>query len=203
MIRNVIIVLALLASAYLAYDIFRLYTASREAHMTPREYAIAPGITDLDVVEFLDYSCKYCKEIHPTITQAVEKDGRVRYIPRPLASENEDSRRAAQFVYAAGKQGKFPEMHKALIENYRVLNDDVMAELAAQTGIDLEKAKHDMESKSIENLILRNANAFKNLGGDATPTFLIGTKLKYVPADRMPEVSDFLSMFQEARGMKP
>jgi protein-disulfide isomerase len=202
MIRNIIILLALLASAYLFYDIARLYTATRESEAMPRAYTIGPERTDLDVVEYLDYNCKYCKEAHPAITQAIEKDARARYIPRPLASESEDSKLAARLVYAAGKQGKFREMHNALMENYRVLNEDTLNDLAARTGIDLAQAKIDSASPEIEEIVKRNGTAFRKLGGRSTPTFFIGRKMKYIPQDRMPEVADFLSMFHEARGMQ-
>jgi protein-disulfide isomerase len=207
MARRIFFILIVLGAVYLAYDIFRLASAQRHIAAVEAQYTLTPEGADLDVVEFLDYSCKYCKEAHPTITKAVAQDGKVRYIPRPMDSEGPGSLYGAEIVYAAARQGKFMEMHNAVMENFRVINDDVLAELAAQTGVDLAKLKADLESPAFkqetQNTIKANKKIFGALRGKATPTFVIGGNIIYVPEVRMPEAKDFLAMFKEARGISP
>ena len=188
--------------ALVSFNIFQLYTGYRSLSHVPPGYALASASSDLDVVEFLDYSCRYCREIHPTIIQAVKRDGGVRYIPRPLPSRNPEGFYAAVLAYAAGQQNAFIKTHNALMENYRVINEDILADLTQKTGLNYEQLMRDIEDDAVKGMIVKNGRLFKKVGGRATPTFIIGDRIFYVPEGRMPTVEDFLKMFNEARAMK-
>ena len=77
---------------------------------------------------------------------------------------------------AAGKQGKFWEMHDVIFENYRTLSDDSYAGYAEEIGIDVEQFKTDMSDKSTDALITEEMRQASKAGVRGTPTFFINGK---------------------------
>lgn len=202
MLRKVLFVALAGVVFYVGYGIFNLYTGYKALEKMPAGYVIGPADADVNVVEFLDYACPYCKEVHPTIMAAVRRDGKVRYSPRPVAFLSEESVKAAVLAYAAGRQGRFTDMHDALMGDPRDLNDEVLSDAAGRIGTDLATLEEIAQTQQTQDDVIYNLKTFKRLGGKATPTFIIDELIFYVPEGRMPTVEDFLKMFAEARGQQ-
>jgi protein-disulfide isomerase len=83
---------------------------------------------------------------------------------------------AAQASVAAGKQGKFWEMHDKIFENYRTLSDDGYAKWAAEIGIDVEKFKKDFASAETKAFIDKEMTQARGAGVRGTPTIFINGK---------------------------
>jgi protein-disulfide isomerase len=193
-------ILLALFSVLAVWQITRIVLTQKQMTAVPSGHAVeAAAEADLEVVEFIDYSCPFCQMIHPTITEAVMLDGKVRYIPKPLPTTNKRSTNAAIHAYAAGRQGKFIEMHNALIADFPNLTDEKLARLVLQLGLDQAQFAQDMRNPEIEKTLQDNATQFERFGTKATPTFVIGKKMLYVPSGAMPTADDFLRMFNEAR----
>lgn len=193
-------VLLVIAIAWFGFQVYRLQAAYSVLDNGPEGFITAPADADLTVVEFMSYSCKFCREVHPTITEAVKKDGRVYYIPRPLPSDTDKfATHAANIAYTAGEQGRFLAAHDFLIENYRMDTMDAMLELIKKADIEETKFKADYDTQNSEQYVNQNARAFVTFGAKKTPLFIIGDNLFYTPEERMPTVDDFLKMFAQAR----
>jgi len=88
---------------------------------------------------------------------------------------------------AAGAQGKFWEMHKLLLLSHEKWAKnpqarDVFVDLAKQIGLDREKFIRSLDSRELEETILKNAATARAAGISATPTFLLnGKKLDPTP----------------------
>lgn len=188
-----------IAALLLGYDTYRLYSAYSTLDDVPAGYSSGPDNADLTVVEFLSYGCEWCRAAHPTITEAVKQDGHVRYIPRPIPTEDEQSVHAGLLAYTAGKQGGFMAVHNEMMENYRAVDDASLVDIATRNKLDLEKLGADLKSGVSADELIHNGKLFNNIGGSATPTFVIGRGMIYVPEGQMPTVEDFLEMFKEAR----
>jgi predicted DsbA family dithiol-disulfide isomerase len=85
--------------------------------------------------------------------------------------------KAAQAAFAAERQGKFWEIHEKLFEDYNVLNDEKINEIARGLGLDMEKLAKDMNSPAIQNLVARDANEGRRIGIRGIPTILINGKI--------------------------
>jgi protein-disulfide isomerase len=199
MARRIFFVIAALIAAFLCFNIYKAATVNTAPYRVADTYAFGPADADLTVVEFLDYSCPYCRQVHPTIIAAIREDGKIRYIPRPLPSQDENSNFAAFLAYTAGLQGKFFEMHGALIEGYRTIDEAVLQDMAGTADVDLDRLNVDMKKSKAKDMLAENARLFAKIGTNATPTFIIGRDKVFVPEGKMPEVQDFLNMFNEAR----
>src|SRR6478672_5843130 len=87
----------------------------------------------LTLLEYGDYECPYCGDAHP-IVQAIQKRLGERlcfaYRNFPLVNIHPHAEHAAEAAEAADAQGKFWEMHDALFENQRALEDEAITEYA-------------------------------------------------------------------------
>lgn len=196
------IVFIVLVAGYLSAQVYYLYSGRAHLNNIPAGYHYGPADADLTVIEFLDYSCVFCQDVHPTIKEAVEKDGNVKYAPFPILSRNADGSSAAYLLYAAAKMGKFIEAHEYLIENNTNLARERVPEIAGDLGLDADEFTKHLDSEDVFFHVRDNNDAMMNLNNYATPTFFIGPDMRYVPEGGMPSVEDFLNMFNEARAQQ-
>ena len=80
---------------------------------------------------------------------------------------------AALAAEAAGKQGKFWEMHDKLFANAKALTDENFATWAKEIGIDVEKFKKDMQDPALKKKIQQQQQQGNTLGARGTPAFFI------------------------------
>ena len=92
-------------------------------------------------------------------------------------SFHKQATKAAKYALAADKQGKFYDMYKMIMENFRGLksNEDLPVEYAATLGLDVEQLKRDSQLPEIANQIQTEINELKNSGIPrlSVPKFLI------------------------------
>lgn len=154
--------------------------------------------SDITVIEFLNYSCQFCKELHPTVKELMEVRKDIRYIARPIPFEDDPSMRLTKIAMAAGLQGKFWEMHNALLENPNVFIDDAFIEETSNLfGIDYAQLTEDIESDKVKDLMNENIAALINSGTQYTPSFLVGKKI-YLMGEEIPTLIDLIEMVNEA-----
>lgn len=194
-------IIIIIVAGILIHDIYQMNGVYIDAMSVDESYAITSEDTvTLDVVEFLSYSCPYCRDAHPVIMEALKRDGNIRYIPRPLGGSDENTIKATLLVYAAANQGKFIELHNEIIENYHEINEQTIQNLSLQYGMDAEQLKSDMDNPEVQKLVDQNQVIFQTLGGYGTPSYLIGSNILFAPSNGPLDVEDFLRMFNEARG---
>lgn len=143
----------------------------------PRDVSIGPKDAKVTVVEFFDYNCGFCKQSSDWLEDVMEKhpnDVRVVFKELPiLDGRTKTSRHAAKAALAAARQGKYPALHFALMDE-RSLTKDRILTLAKESGLDMDKLKKDMEDPGMERHLddgLLLANRIPSLTG--TPFFVI------------------------------
>jgi protein-disulfide isomerase len=97
---------------------------------------------------------------------------RVVFMNNPL-SFHQRAMPAAMAAEAAGKQGKFWEMHDKIFENAKDLSDENFVTWAKEIGIDVEKFKKDLTDKGLEEKIKKQQALGMQLGARGTPAFFI------------------------------
>ncbi|MFY9769923.1 MAG: DsbA family protein [Xanthobacteraceae bacterium] len=152
-------------------------TLSRDAVLRDPEIpALGNPQGDLTVVEYFDYQCPFCKKLAPEIAQVVREDGKIRLVLKDWPIFGAVSKSAAQLALAAKYQNKYPEAHDALIGAKEKLSDANIAELLTKAGVDVEKAKQDLQAhqKIIEDVLIRNDKQADAFGFQGTPAFIVG-----------------------------
>lgn len=132
---------------------------------------------DVTIVEFFDYNCPYCKRAMPEVNALMAEDTNVRLVLREWPILSEGSAFAARAALAARKQGKYLEMHNAMMGMRGKVEADTVLRVAGEIGLDIEKLKADMQSPEIEEHIATSMRLAEALGFNGTPSFVIGDQL--------------------------
>ena len=95
-------------------------------------------------------------------------------------SFHKQAKKAAKYALAADKQGKYYDMYKKIMENFRQLksNEDLPMQYAEELGLNMEQFKRDWQLPEIAQQIETEINQLKNSGIPrlSVPKFLINGK---------------------------
>lgn len=154
---------------------------------------------DITLVEFISYSCEYCRQVHPAVKEALEIRKDIRYIARPLAFGQENSQRLTRIVLAAGLQGKFWELHDAFLEYPETeIPDEFIEETALLYGLDYKKLIEDSESKKVRKMAENNMAALEHAGIKSVPSFVIGGRIYVIGNSGVPDLKQLLEIIAQA-----
>ncbi len=132
---------------------------------------------DVTVVEFFDYNCGFCRRAMPDIIKLTSGDPKVKFVFKEFPIFGKDSEAAARAALAAGKQGKYWEMHKALFEHDGKLTEESALSVAQGLGLNVEKLKADMSSAETSKEIEETRQLAEKLGIQGTPHFFVGDQV--------------------------
>jgi protein-disulfide isomerase len=145
----------------------------------------------ITIVEFFDYQCPHCIEMVPVI-EAIEKaNPNVRVVYKEFPIRGPMSEFASRAMLAAQLQGKYVEMHKALMRiNQLPLTEDLIIKAAQSAGVDVEKMKTDMKTDAIDSQVKANYKLAQSLALIGTPAFFIAKS--DVTKDAKPDAIAFI-----------
>ena len=146
---------------------------------------------DVTLVEFFDYNCGYCKKSAGEIAQMVIKDPKLRIAFKQFPILSAGSAEAARVALAAHMQGKFFELHTALMETKGMVNEAVALEVASKLKLDMTELAADMRNPSITADLDSSFRLADRLKLDGTPTFVLGsTVITGAPENLVTVVAD-------------
>ena len=131
---------------------------------------------DVTVVEFFDYRCGFCKRALPAVEALLEADANVRVVWKEFPILGPVSLFASRAAMAADRQGRYYPFHLALMKEPE-LTEDKVEEIAARTGLDLERLRRDMEDPAIQAYIDETQVLAREIGITGTPAFVVGSRL--------------------------
>lgn len=151
-------------------------SARKDEIFNPKEATVIGNAKgDVTVVEFFDYNCGYCKSMFQAIMETLKEDPKVRLVLKELPILGPSSLTAARAALAARKQGKYREMHLALLSHKGALSDESVMGAAKGAGLDMKKLEADMKDPEIQAIIAKNRNLADELGIDGTPAMFVGS----------------------------
>jgi protein-disulfide isomerase len=144
-----------------------------------KEYSLGRADAPLTMVEFTDYQCPYCRAFQAQTFAQLKKNyidtGKLRFIVRDLPLQfHSAARPAAEAAHCAAEQGKFWEMHHALLTGSDPLPEGGIDKRATAVGLDLNRLHACMSAARYESAIARNAATADGIGIHGTPAFVIG-----------------------------
>lgn len=131
---------------------------------------------DVTVVEFFDYNCGYCKRAFTDIAKLVDKDPKIKVVFKELPILSKGSEEASKVALAARMQGKYWEVHRALLTLRGEVNEQTALKAVEKLGLDMAKLKKDMESAEVKGEIETVRNLAQKMGIQGTPHFLVGDR---------------------------
>ena len=154
--------------------------------------------TGVVLIEYGDFECQHCWRAEAVIRPLREKyKDQITFQFRhfPLSQLHKNAFAAHRIAEAAGKQGKFWEMHDMLFEHAYQPGSEAnpipiewtatttpmpfFEQYAKQLGLDVEKLKADAASQDINSLINADIKEGQKLGISGTPAFVLdGVKIE-------------------------
>lgn len=139
----------------------------------------------ISIIEFMDYRCGHCKSMGPVLEQAIASNNDIKVVVKALTYFGKSSQTAAKAALAAGKQGKFAEVHKALLKAppAKLSNEAGIFEIIEGTSADIIKLKKDMASAELDQKLQSNQALAQKLYINATPMFVlrVGDRQAMIP----------------------
>jgi protein-disulfide isomerase len=134
-----------------------------------------PSGAPITVVEFADFECPHCGEVAPILDKLVETHKNdVRFVFKfyPLPG-HPHADIAARAGVAAINQGKFWQMHRALFENQRHLEQTDLDNYAKELGLEVSRFHADMQAAATTERIEKDKKLGEDLQIGGTPTIYI------------------------------
>jgi protein-disulfide isomerase len=147
-----------------------------------RDHIRGPEDALVTLLEYGDFECPYCGRAEQVIRELLLSVGSdVRYVWRhlPLNDVHPRAQVAAEASEAAAAQGRFWEMHDALLANQHALAPPELTRHARELGLDVERFQADLREHRYSGRILTDVVSADESGVAGTPTFFINGRRHY------------------------
>ncbi|MCE9573334.1 MAG: DsbA family protein [Deltaproteobacteria bacterium] len=132
-----------------------------------------PDAAPITIVEWSDFSCRYCNRVNPTLEQLDRLyPGKVRWFYRHFPLDP-DTTLAAEASLAAAAQGRFWPMHARLFAVHGQVDRPAVELIAADLGLDLNRFRAALDTGAYRAQVRADYEAAVALGVRSTPTFFI------------------------------
>ena len=160
----------------------------------------------ITILEWGDYQCTFCYKFHQDTLDIINdefiKTGKVKVIFKDFPLNGLDSKLAAESSYCAHDQGKYWEYHNQLYENWAGertgwITREALSEFAKSINLDTAKFNKCLNESKYENKINSIYEFGKQIGIDATPSFLVFNDEKIIKIRGNQPLEVFLKTFDE------
>ncbi len=136
----------------------------------------------ITILEWGDYQCTFCYKFHQNTLGLIYdehiKTGKVKLVFKDFPLNGPDSILAAEASYCAQDQEKYWQYHDELYKNWGGertgwITRDSLEKFANTVELDLEKFNKCMDEKIYQNKVQQIHEFGKEIGIDATPSFLV------------------------------
>ncbi len=156
-------------------------TASLINAVTPSDWIRGAHDGKVVLVEYSDFQCPACARYEPLLRQLLQEfTGKLEFVYRyfPLRQIHVNAELSASTAEAAGRQGKFWEMHDMIFDHQDDWAEspsarDTFFGYASSLHLDIEKFKADLDLKDVANRIEKDYQGGLGAGVDSTPTFYL------------------------------
>ena len=162
--------------------------------------AINPEGSTLQIVAFIDYADDVTYKIYQTMKQAVEADGHVRVVLRPIPREG-DSYYMALFMDAAFRldTAKAKMLHDKMLARDYPPTFKYMKEVASELGMSVAKIEQEAKTEATRQNITDNVLLFRKIGFQTAPSFVIGHKGYKPNRENIAGINAWMLMMDDAR----
>jgi protein-disulfide isomerase len=135
------------------------------------------AVAQVVVVDFFDYHCGACKRATRDLLELALDATDVRFVFKELPVLADESRLAARAALAARAQGRYLELHTALMGASGVFTEARLLAIAADAGLDLEALRRDMAAPALDRELDETIALADSIGLVGTPAFVVNGEL--------------------------
>ena len=160
----------------------------------------------ITIVEWGDYQCTFCYKFHQSTLNTIKQDfietGKVKLVFKDFPLNGSDSVLAAEAAYCAQDQGKYWQYHDELYKNWGGertgwVNRDSLDKFATTVSLDLEKFDKCLDDHKYLERVNQMYEFGKEIGIDATPSFLVFSNEKIIKITGNQPLEVFLKSLDE------
>jgi len=160
----------------------------------------------ITIVEWGDYQCTFCYKFHQNTLDIINEDfiktGKVKIIFKDFPLNGVDSKLAAEASYCAQDQEKYWKYHDELFKNWGGertgwITRESLDKFAETVDLDLKKFNKCLDDHKYENKVDLLYEFGKEIGIDATPSFLVFNDQKMIKIRGNQPLEVFLKTFDE------
>ena len=160
----------------------------------------------ITILEWGDYQCTFCYKFHQNTLNILKENfidsGKVNLVFKDFPLNGPDSLLAAEAAYCAEDQGKYWQYHDELYENWGGektgwITRDSLDRFANSVNLDLIKFNECLNNHKYQDRVKTLHEFGKELGIDATPSFLIFNDQKIIKIRGNQPLEVFLKTFDE------
>jgi len=160
----------------------------------------------ITILEWGDYQCTYCYKFHQDTLDIINDDfiqtGKVKLVFKDFPLNGIDSFLAAEASYCANDQGKYWELHDEIYKNWAGertgwITRESLDKFATTVNLDLMKFNTCLDEQKYQDKVNSIHNFGKELGIDATPSFLVFSDEKIIKIRGNQPLEVFLKTFDE------
>jgi len=160
----------------------------------------------ITILEWGDYQCTFCYKFHQStldiINENFVKTGKVKIVFKDFPLNGPDSLLAAEAAHCAQDQEKYWQYHDELYDNWGGertgwVTRESLDKFATTVNLDLDKFNKCLDDHKYQSKVMSLHEFGKEIGIDATPSFLVfnGEKMIKIRGNQPLEV--FLKTFDE------
>ena len=150
---------------------------------------------DVQIVEFYDYNCGYCRHAFKDLQILLQDDKNVQITLVEMPILGEQSVEAAKWSTAAADQEKFFNFHGALMGFSGPKTPENLTTLAENSGIDMGPLLERLEDPAILDQFDKNRNVAYDIGIRGTPGFIVNGEI----IAGYPRYDGLVALIKEAR----
>jgi protein-disulfide isomerase len=115
--------------------------------------------------------------MRPVVEELLRRQRDVRWVMKDLPILGPNSVLASRALLAAQRQGKYAELHDAVLRLREEPAEPVLRREAERAGLDWARLKRDMEDPAVQRRIEANTRLAQALQVQGTPAIVVGETL--------------------------
>jgi protein-disulfide isomerase len=146
---------------------------------SPHQVVLGNPHGKIEVVEFFDYNCAFCKHALPDMVKLLDTDHDLKFVLKEFPVLGEGSVEAARVAVAARMQdpSKYLQFHQKLLGGRGVADKARALAVAKEVGFDMARIQRDMASEEVNTTIAEDMKLADALGVNGTPSYVVGDQL--------------------------
>jgi protein-disulfide isomerase len=147
----------------------------------PRDFSVGPVDAPVQIAEFFDYNCPYCRASAPWVKSTLETyPNLVRFVFKEapiFADSRESSDLASRAAVASIADDRYLELHFALMATSGTIPISQVRQIAEGAGINWRRAQSVMDSPETTQHLDDGLDLLDAIGATGTPAFVINGEL--------------------------
>src|ERR1700728_275078 len=148
---------------------------------SPHQVVLGNPQGKVQIVEFFDYNCGFCKRALPDMMTLLKNDPDIKFVLKEFPVLGEGSVEAAHVAVAARMQDptgkKYIDFHQKLLGGRGPADKARALAVAKDVGFDMARIEKDMNSDEVKTTIDENMKLADALGVNGTPSYVVGNEV--------------------------